>query len=75
MVNGRSSIDHQASRNLLQKALRAHGQRGEIPVLASKLKQSMLLMDSAFNEANFGFPQFQTWLESNLDLVRLFSKD
>lgn len=75
VVNGRSSIDHQASRNLLQKALRAHGQRGEIPVLASKLKQSMLLMDSAFNEANFGFPQFQTWLESNLDLVRLFSKD
>jgi len=28
-------------------------------VLAAKLKQHMLLMDSAFNKANFGYSQFQ----------------
>ena len=52
-----------------------HSQRGELPVLAAKLKQTMLLMDSAFNEANFGYSQFKNWLENNLDLIALFVKE
>src|SRR5262245_864092 len=35
----------------------------------------MLLMDSAFNEANFGYSQFKNWLENNVDMIRLFVKD
>ncbi|MGH2522185.1 MAG: NYN domain-containing protein [Anaerolineales bacterium] len=70
-----STADHEVDRNLLRKALQAHVQRGEVPVLAAKLKHTMLLMDPAFNEANFGYPQFKSWLEDNHDLVRLFVKD
>lgn len=71
----RSGPDNQRARTLLTKALRVHAQRGELPILAAKLKQTMLLMDSAFNEANFGFSQFKNWLENNVDLVKLFLKD
>ncbi|MEM7134652.1 MAG: NYN domain-containing protein [Chloroflexota bacterium] len=67
--------DNETARNLLTKALRVHAQRGEVPILAAKLKQTMLLMDSAFNEANFGFSQFKSWLETNDDLLDLFLKD
>lgn len=67
--------DNESSRLLLTKALRVHAQRGELPILAAKLKQTMLLMDSAFNEANFGFSQFKSWLETNDDLLDLFVKD
>lgn len=63
------------ARDLLAKALNVHAQRGELPVLAAKLKQTMLLLDSAFNEANFGYSQFKTWLEHNVDLIRLFVKE
>jgi hypothetical protein len=69
------SVDRDLARNLLSKALQAHGQRGELPVLATRLKQTMLLMDPAFNEANFGYAQFKSWLEDNRDLVKLFVKD
>lgn len=67
--------DNQRARTLLTKALRVHAQRGELPILAAKLKQTMLLMDSAFNEANFGFSQFKNWLENNVDVVNLFLKN
>ncbi len=70
-----SCIEIEKARNLLNRALQAHGQRGEVPVLATRLKQKMLLMDPAFNEANFGYAQFKTWLEDNPDLVRLVIKD
>ena len=63
------------ARQLLDKALQAHGQRGETPVLASKLKQTMLSMDPTFNEANFGYVQFKNWLESNRDMVDLHVRD
>jgi hypothetical protein len=69
------SIDRDLARSLLSKALQAHGQRGELPVLATRLKQTMLLMDPAFNEANFGYAQFKSWLEDNRDLVKLFVRD
>ena len=72
-VNTRGELEQ--ARSTLQKALQAHGQRGELPVLAAKFKQTMLLMDPAFNEANFGFPQFKNWLEQNLDLISLYVKD
>lgn len=74
-LNEQSTIERESARGLLVKALQAHGQRGEVPILATRLKQTMLLMDPAFNEANFGYSQFKTWLEDNLDLVRLFAKD
>jgi uncharacterized LabA/DUF88 family protein len=69
------SPDSETARQLMEKALRIHGQRGELPLLASKLKQTMLLMDPAFNEANFGFSQFKNWLENNNDLLQLFVRD
>jgi uncharacterized LabA/DUF88 family protein len=74
-VEEQSSADREIARSLLTKALQAHGQRGEIPVLATRLKQTMLLMDPAFNEANFGYAQFKAWLEDNRDLVKLYVKD
>lgn len=70
-----SAADNETARTLLVKALQIHSQRGELPVLAAKLKQTMLLMDSAFNEANFGFSQFKNWLENNVDMIRLFVKE
>jgi len=69
------SVDRDVARSLLTKALQAHGQRGELPILATRLKQTMLLMDPAFNEANFGYAQFKSWLEDNRDLVKLFVKE
>jgi uncharacterized LabA/DUF88 family protein len=70
-----SCIEIEQARSLLAKALQAHGQRGEVPVLATRLKQTMLLMDPAFNEANFGYAQFKSWLEENYDVAKLFIKD
>jgi len=67
--------DSEAARTFLSRALRIHAQRGELPILAAKLKQTMLLMDPAFNETNFGFAQFRSWLEDNSDLLQLFIKD
>ena len=63
-----ATADNETARTLLIKALQIHAQRGELPVLAAKLKQTMLLMDSAFNEANFGYSQFKNWLE-NTDFI------
>jgi uncharacterized LabA/DUF88 family protein len=68
-------LEIEQARGLLKKALQAHGKRGEIPVLATQLKQTMLLIDPAFNEANFGFSQFKDWLEDHNDLVKIFIKD
>lgn len=67
--------DSETARTLLSKALRIHAQRGELPILAAKLKRTMLLMDPAFNETNFGFAQFKNWLEDNSDLLQLYVKD
>lgn len=74
-VNEQSCMEIEQARDLLTKALQALGQRGELPVLATHLKQTMLLMDPTFNEANIGYPQFKSWLESNQDLARVFIKD
>ena len=74
-VDGQDSADRELARSLVSKALQAHGQRGEVPVLATRLKQTMLSIDSAFNEANFGYSQFKAWLEDNRDIVKLFVKD
>lgn len=67
--------DSELARGLMEKALRVHAQRGELPVLAAKLKQTMLQMDPAFNEANFGYSQFKSWLENNQDVLNLFMKE
>jgi len=69
------SVEHDTARALLKKGLQVHGQRGDIPVLATRLKQTMLLMDPAFNEANFGYSQFKAWLEDSRDQIKLFLKD
>jgi uncharacterized LabA/DUF88 family protein len=74
-VDDRSCADIERARNLLEKALKAHGQRGDLPVMATRLKQTMLLMDPAFNEANLGYSQFKPWLEEHSDLAKLFLKD
>lgn len=69
------TADLEAARQLLLKALRVHMQRNELPVLAAKLKQTMLLLDSTFNETSIGHAQFKSWLEQNTDLLTLFVKD
>lgn len=74
-VDDQAGLERETARNLLTKALLAHEQRGEVPILATRLKQTMLLIDPAFNEANFGYAQFKSWLEDNSDLVKLFVKD
>jgi len=74
-VDEQSCVEIEEARNLLKKALHAFGRRGDLPVLATQLKQTMLLMNPAFNEANFGYVQFKDWLEDNHDLVKLFMKD
>jgi len=74
-MDEQSCVEIEQARSLLGKALRAHGQRGELPVPVSRLKQTMLLMNPAFNEANFGYAEFKSWLEDNRDIVKLFNKD
>lgn len=74
-LDDQSCVEIEEARSLLAKALTAHGQRGELPVLAPRLKQTMLLMNPAFNEANFGYSQFKSWLEVNQDLAKLFLRD
>jgi len=74
-VDDQSCIEIEKSRNLLVKALQAHEQRGDVPVLATRLKQTMLMMDPAFNEVDFGYSQFKAWLEDNRDLVQIYLKD
>jgi uncharacterized LabA/DUF88 family protein len=70
-----SCVEIEQARALLSKALQAHAQRGDVPLLATRLKQTMLLLDPAFNEANFGYAHFKSWLEDNRDLVRLILRD
>ena len=75
MVTEHAATDIETGRSLLRKALRALGQRGETPVSAARLRQTMISMNPAFNEANFGFRQFKDWLEANNDLVELHTQD
>ena len=56
-------------RDLLRRAVCAAEQKGETPVFAGRLKQIMLGLDSSFNEANYGFPQFRAFLEAHQDLI------
>src|SRR5512143_2713849 len=56
-------------RELLRRAVCAAEQKGETPVFAGRLKQIMLGLDSSFNEANYGFPQFRAFLEAQKDLI------
>ncbi len=70
-----TALDIESSRQLLLNALRVHEQRSELPVLAAKLKQTMLLLDESFSETTFGFSQFKNWLEQNSDILTLFMKD
>lgn len=69
-----TASEQESARKLLVSALSAHGKRGELPVPGAKLKQTLLSMDSTFNEANLGFSQLRTWLENNGDLVNLYFK-
>jgi hypothetical protein len=74
-VDDQSCVEIEQARNLLVKALQAHEQRGDVPVLATRLKQTMLLMDPAFNEVNIGYSQFKGWLDDNRDLVQIYLKE
>lgn len=74
-VTERLGPEQVAARKVLLKAVQAHGQRGEVPVLAAKLKQTMLLMDPTFNEVNFGYDQFKGWLDDQRDVINLLVKE
>lgn len=69
------TVQLDGARQLLEQALRVHEGRGELPISTAKLKQTMVLMDPTFNEANLGFSQFKNWLEHNSDLVTLYVKE
>ncbi len=58
-------------RDLLRRALSAAEQKGDLPIFAGRLKQMILNLDSSFNEANYGYPQFRAFLEAYPDLVAL----
>ena len=74
-LNETTAADQEAARQLLLKALRVHEQRDELPILAAKLKQTMLLLEPTFNEVNIGHAQFKEWLERTTDLVTLFVRE
>jgi uncharacterized LabA/DUF88 family protein len=74
-VDEQSCVEIEEARSLLSRALTAHGKRGDLPVVTTRLKQTMLLMNPAFNEANFGYAEFKSWLEDNRDLAKLYIKD
>jgi uncharacterized protein (TIGR00288 family) len=59
------------ARQLLQKALDIHAQDDDLPVLATRLKQTILTLDDDFDEREFGHAKFRGWLEANHDLVSL----
>jgi uncharacterized protein (TIGR00288 family) len=59
------------ARQLLQKALDIHAQDDDLPVLATRLKQTILTLDDAFDERELGHAKFRGWLEANRDLVSL----
>ncbi len=70
-----ASAERDEARRLLERALQAHGQRGDLPVLASRLKQTMLSFSPAFSETNLGYSQFKSWLEENADIAQVFFRD
>jgi uncharacterized protein (TIGR00288 family) len=59
------------ARELLRRALSAAEQKGELPIFAGRLKQTMLSLDSSFSETNYGFQQFRAFLEAYPDLAVL----
>ncbi|MCC7128853.1 MAG: NYN domain-containing protein, partial [Anaerolineae bacterium] len=74
-LDEQSCVEIEEGRALLKKALQVHGQRGDLPAPVASLKRTMLLMNPAFNEANFGYTQFRSWLEDNSDLAQIFLKE
>jgi uncharacterized protein (TIGR00288 family) len=68
---GGGALDGAQARELLGRALRVLQQQGALPVFASKLKQTMVALDSTFNEAILGHEQFAGFLRANADLVQL----
>src|SRR5919199_1430373 len=68
---GGAALDGAQARELLTRALRALQQQGALPVFASKLKQTMVALDSTFKEANLGHEQFASFLRACGDLVQL----
>ncbi len=74
-IHKSTGTSYEAARNLLEKALRLHVQRGELPVPASELKATMQLLDPTFNEVNFGYTQFRAWLETYSESVSLYLND
>lgn len=79
LLNDESSTtrgtDREEARRILERALQAHEQRADVPVLASRLKQTILSLAPAFSETNLGYQQFKSWLEDNGDLAQVFFRD
>ena len=68
---GGAALDGAQAREQLSRALVALQQQGALPVLGSRLRQTMVALDSTFNEANLGHEQFAGFLRANADLVQL----
>jgi len=65
-----ATLDGAQARELLARALRALQHQGALPVFASRLKQTMVALDSTFNEGMLGHEQFAGFLRTNSDLVQ-----
>jgi hypothetical protein len=65
------ALDGAQARELLTHALGILQQQGGLPVMLSRLKQTMVALDPAFNEANLGPDQLAGFLRAQPDLVRL----
>jgi len=68
---GGVALDAPQARELLVRALHALRHQGALPISTAKLKQTMLALDPAFNEANLGYEQFADFLRGNPELVQL----
>jgi uncharacterized protein (TIGR00288 family) len=65
-----AALDGAQARELLARALRALQHQGALPVFGVKLKQTMVALDSTFNEGSLGHEQFAGFLRANSDLVQ-----
>ncbi len=64
-------FDRSEAQDLLVRALKAFEQKGELPINATKLRQTMVALDPSFNETNYGYEQFHDFLTDSRSLVKL----
>lgn len=70
LVGEYDADDLEDAKELLTKALRQFTSRtGEAAILQARLKPQLMRLDSSFDESNFGFGGFGTFLEACQDVI------